>query len=207
MVDPLQDRSPALVAAPAVSTTGHAAAHALDIDFTRSRRSLTPLGVLLLLAGACLATFTALDYEEAGQAVEQVQQQADRLQRAARPATQRAAARQNTETGRDVARLQAQLDNQLQGPLQRPWDAVLRGIERSTDTSVALLSLDAQGSAGTLRLTGEARSMPEVVAYTGRLRALPALRSAELVGHEWREAQGTGPLLRFVLELRWSAQP
>lgn len=202
MAAPAQDRKPAR--SPALAN-GHVATHALDVDFARTRPSLTPLGAVLLVAGACLATVTALDYEDAGTAMARAQQQHERLQRVARPAASRATAA-TTEAGRDATRLQAQLQTQLQGPLQRPWDAVLRGIEQHTDDRVALLSLDAQGVAGSLRLTGEARSMAEVVAYVDRLRALPVLRSAELAGHEWRDAQGT-PVLRFVLELRWSPQP
>jgi len=114
MADTMQDRNPALTTAPAaaaVPATGHAATHALDIDFARGRQRLTALGTVLLLAGACLAAVTALDYEEAAQAVQEVQQQADRLQRAGRPAERRVAARQGRGTAQDSARLQAQRCN------------------------------------------------------------------------------------------------
>lgn len=202
--------SPPLESAPPAS--GHAAAHALDIDFVRRRRRLSPLGALLLAAGVLVSVAVALDYEEAEQLLDPVRQQHARLQRVSAPA---ATVRRAPLSGLPAlpalpgAAAQAGGATGLQAPLQRPWDVALRGIEEATEAahgSVALLSLEAQGATGLLRLSGEARAMPEVVAYVQRLRGVGALRGVELSGHEWREVQGT-PLLRFVLDLRWSAMP
>jgi hypothetical protein len=180
---------------------GHRAAHGLDFDFAGARRRVSLTGLALLLAGACVAVVTALDYVEADATMQQVQQQHDRLQRVARPTARRVPvvpAPQQADALREADR--------MQGQLQRPWDAVLRGIEQHSNAGVALLSLDAQGAAGTWRLAAEARSMPEALAYASQLRSLAVLRSVELVGHEWRDVQGA-PVLRFVLELRWSTLP
>lgn len=180
---------------------GHVAAHALDVDFARPPRWLSRWGALLLVAGLGAALATALDALDASTALDHALQQHDRLQRAVRPAARPAlplVPRQgDAQQGADA----------LVRPWDRPWDAVLRGIEQNTDASVSLLSLDAQGAAGLWRLSGEAHSVADALAYAERLRVLSLLRSVDLVAHEWRAArEGQGPtVLRFTLELRWSA--
>jgi Tfp pilus assembly protein PilN len=92
------------------------------------------------------------------------------------------------------------------GQLQLPWDAVLREIEKSANSSVALLSVEAQGRSRTLRLTGEAKTMAEVVAYTRRLRESPLIAAANVTHHENKDG-GPVSLIRFAIEASWNSRP
>lgn len=179
---------------------GHQARHALDIDFARRRRSVSVLGAVLLLAGVAGALAVAMQYTQALEDLARAERQQARLLRQLRPTTAPGRGAQAQAAAPDAAlaaaRVQAQLDT--------PWDAVLRELERLGDPATALLSIDAKGQARTLRLTAEAKSMADVVAYSDRLRASPWVRSAYLSGHETRVSD-TVRVIRFVLEVQWQA--
>ena len=186
----------------AQSQAGHQAQHALDIDFVRQRRLASPLGLLLLAAGLAAVLAVAFEYQDARDELAQAEQRQARLLRQLRPdpaARPRAVAQVPARTdGQAVARVQAQL--------QLPWDAVLRELELLSDPTVALLSIDGQGQTRTLRIAGEARKMADVVAYVGRLRASPWVRTANLSGHEVKQA-GALSVIRFALDVSWSTSP
>jgi Tfp pilus assembly protein PilN len=69
---------------------------------------------------------------------------------------------------------------------------------------VAILGVEAQGQAHSLRVTGEAREMADVVAYVRRLRKSPSIESANLSHHEEKQA-GTVKVIRFSLDANWRA--
>jgi Tfp pilus assembly protein PilN len=54
-------------------------------------------------------------------------------------------------------------------------------------------------------LTGEARTMADVLAYVGRLGASPGIAAATLSGHEER-ASGAVRRVRFSLDVTWRPQ-
>lgn len=170
---------------------------ALNIDFALSRRRYPALAWWLLaigLAGAALALGDVLQaqaqWHEADQAL---RQQADR------PRTRPVAA------GPALSPQASHASEAARAALTRPWGPLLRTLEAHTPASVALLSLEASGSAagaGALRLIGEARDVSDAVAYVEALRAAPPIRAAELTHHETREVDGVA-LLRFSIDVVW----
>jgi len=86
-----------------------------------------------------------------------------------------------------------------------PWDAVLREIESRSDPAVALLSVEVQGQARTIRITGEAKTMADAVAYVSRLRESQVLTAVFLSGHDEKQADAV-TVVRFSLDAKWSGR-
>lgn len=179
---------------------------ALGFNFAGHRRISSPLGLTLLAAGVAAFAVITLDYLAASEDLARVQARHERMVRldsATRPG-KRVAALPATAAS-SIAGDSANASNtvmRVTQQLQLPWDALLQDLETLVDPSVALLSLDAQGQAHTLRLTGEAKTMAEVLAYVGRLRALPSLDAAQLTSHEEKLA-GTVKVIRFTVDANW----
>ena len=91
--------------------------------------------------------------------------------------------------------------------LQRDWRALLGTLEAAAqDPGVALLTLEQDGGRGGLRLSGEARSLPEVFAYVKRLEADGGLRDVRLGSYEFH-ASGPQQVVGFTVTARWEARP
>lgn len=170
---------------------------ALDINFVRRRRFASPLGWLLMLVGALGLGVVALDHNQAQDELQAVQARAQRLARDGKnPTARRDTAPVSPETATAAARANV--------ALAQPWDGLLQELEALRDPKVALLGVEAQAATRSLRLTGEARSMTDVVAYVNRLRRSPMAQSAVLATHEARR-DGEVDVIRFSLDVVWKA--
>lgn len=171
--------------------------NALDINFVQRRRLGSSLGVLLLATGMVAAVLVGSDYLAVSDELARVEQKQARLQKT-----------QASPVRRDNPAPASQDDKQFVDPvmsqLQLPWSAILQEIEARTGPAVALLDLEAQGQARTLHLTGEAKSMSDVVAYVSRLRESPLIEAAHLSHHEEVQAQSV-TVIRFSLDATWKA--
>jgi Tfp pilus assembly protein PilN len=173
--------------------------NALGLNFVKRRRYVSPLGLFLSVVGVVAVALVVLDYSDARDELARVQQQQARQQRpVATPRPRVSAKPLPKEDANVVGRVATQLN--------LPWNTVLNDIDSLVDPAVAVLSVEAQGPARSLRLIGEAREMTEVVAYLRRLRKLPSITSANLSHHEERTAAGI-TVLRFSLDATWRATP
>ncbi|OQW86633.1 MAG: hypothetical protein BWK72_16225 [Rhodoferax ferrireducens] len=167
----------------------------LDINFVKRRRLASSLGWLLLAAGLVAAGTVSGDYLAARDELGRVEmKQARSLKSTASPARRALAEPVVGEDRLAVERVVSQL--------QLPWDTILSEIETRTGPKVALLDIEAQGQTRTLRLTGEAKSMSDVVAYLGRLRQSRYVAAADLSHHEEKQS-GAVPVIRFSLDATW----
>lgn len=171
--------------------------HALDINFAGHRRFGSALGLLLFAISVVAAAVVAIDYLDAREELERAEARQARLQRPAAASRQRGGA---APVARDESRAIERVGSQL----RLPWDAMLREVELRSDPAVALLSVEAQGQTRRLHLTGEARTMVDVVAYVSRLRESPWIKTAYLSGHEEKQV-GAVRVIRFSLDATWSA--
>ena len=170
--------------------------HTLGINFVQRPRFSSSLGLLLFVVGVAAAGAVAVDYLDAREELERVEAKQARLQRPD------AALRPKASTA-PVARDDAQAVERVASQLRTPWDAMLHEIELRADPAVALLSVEAQGQKRSLRLTGEAKEMADVVAYVGHLRESPWIKAAYLTGHEEKQV-GAVRVIRFSLDATWS---
>jgi Tfp pilus assembly protein PilN len=170
----------------------------LNIDFVQRRRRSSWWALAVLGVGLAFLVVALADHIDARDALAvadariermQARQKRDRaLQRRGEPAVQVLAETPAVRNG--VARLNL------------PWDAILRELEQHADASIALISIESQGQGRSLRLTGEAKSMVDVLAYVGRLAASPGIAAATLSGHEVRPS-GAVQVVRFSLDVSW----
>ena len=168
----------------------------LRIDFLNRRPPASLLGWALMLAGVASMAVAALDY---GQARDELQSTLDRAERQARGSKVRTRGAAPA-VAPELVRVSARADDAL----SQPWGRLLRELETLADTRVALLGVEAQGAARTLRIAGEAATMADVVDYVERLRQSPMALSAVLSSHELRSAEGA-QVIRFSVDMAWGA--
>lgn len=169
----------------------------LAVDFTARR----PLGSAfgLLLAGLGLAASAALgaDYLAAEEELRRVEARVERARRHQPPLRARAPAGGGAAEKDERANVRG-----IVKALRAPWSALLGELELATDESVAVLDVSTNSQGRWLRLTAEAKTMDDVLAYLGRLRDSPWLDSVALTSHETK--QGGAPAIRFAVEVAWS---
>lgn len=168
---------------------------ALAINFVQHRRFGSALGLVLLAVGMVAAMAVAVDYVEARTELDRVQ-----LRQARQPDPD-AMPRQRTSAP-PAALNDAKAVGNAVSQLGLPWNAVLHEMESLSDPAVAILSVEGQGQARTLRITGEAKTMADVVTYVGQLRGSRWIGSAYLSSHEDKQA-GAVKVLRFALDVTW----
>lgn len=177
--------------------------YALDIDFIEHRRIASPLGLLLFAVGVMAMGVVAVDYLDAHEELQRVETQHARLLRQVR---HDAAPRQHQrESAPTVARDDVKATERIVSQLNLPWNALLHELENLADPGIALLSIESQGQTRTLRLTGEAKTIGDVVAYVTRLRESPQVATATLSGHEEKQA-GAVEVIRFSLDVDWNSR-
>lgn len=174
---------------------------AVDLDFSGRRRPPGALGWLMLVGGLSAAVGVLHEFDVAETRLAEERHAYERARRhsaVARPV--RSPEPPLTDPERHAAL-------GLAGSLGRDWHALLVALEAAADDpGLALLELDQDGAKGRLKLSGEARNLPEVFAFVKRLEAIPALRDVRLASYAFHQ---DGPLqvVGFDLQARWKAQP
>lgn len=174
---------------------------AVDLDFSGRRRPPGALGWLMLVGGLSAAVGVLHEFDVAETRLAEERHAYERARRQTTPAQP---ARPSVAPLAD-AEHRAVLG--LAGSLGRDWHALLAALEAAADDpGLALLEMDQDGAKGRLKLSGEARNLPEVFAFVKRLEAVPALRDVRLASYAFRQ---NGPLqvVGFDLQARWEAQP
>lgn len=86
-----------------------------------------------------------------------------------------------------------------------PWTGLLKELEgasHDTASDIALLSVEPDESKHMVRVTGESRDLPRVLAYVGRLQTSALLRYPMLETHEVRSDDPQRPV-RFAVSAEW----
>ncbi|MFC4933160.1 PilN domain-containing protein [Massilia sp. GCM10023247] len=175
----------------------------LDFAAPGLRRSLyrAPHAWAPLLAGlvVCAVALSALlDYREAAEEVEA--QRAALQARAAAPALQ--AAQVAARRGPGVSEAQAAAANAAIMQLNLPWRALHDAVRGATPASVALLALEPDSRKRVLRISAEAKSSDDMLAYVEALGREEWFGAVTLVRHEVVEQDPNRPL-RFQVDAGW----
>jgi hypothetical protein len=166
---------------------------ALGINFVAARRPVSLVAAIAALAGLLLLGAIGMDYLDTRDALSRAEKSLERLQRGARTTTARAPVAPAADS---IAAERAMAQ------LLLPWGPLLDVLEARTGPAIALLSLDVQGAGRTLRVTGEARAMADVLDYVRALRGAGPIAEVVLSGHEARMADAAQSI-RFTLDIRW----
>jgi hypothetical protein len=169
------------------------------VDFVGRRSRLTLFGTVLLLLGVGAATAACLEYRalEAQRAGLELKLQAAARSGHRDPALEARSAGLTEEAG-SVAR-----------ELGTPWTKLLAQLEdasRDSTGQIALLSVEPDRSKHNVRITGESRDLPLVLAYVQRLQSSAMLRYPMLDTHDVKIDDPQRPI-RFALTAEWRELP
>ena len=170
---------------------------ALRLDFhPRADRATRPLAwaALALAGGAAIAT--AWHLARASDALADLRARHGVLEARTRPAPVRAEV-VGPELARRITSANLAID-----ALAVPWDALFRSIESAGARGLGVMSLVPNARTHQLRLSGEARAVPELLAYVDRLTALQALQLVHLEGYETVQRDGVA-VVSFTVAATW----
>jgi Tfp pilus assembly protein PilN len=88
--------------------------------------------------------------------------------------------------------------------LNLPWRALHDAVQSATPAAIALLALEPDAKRRSLRITAEAKSSDDMIAYVVRLRGQDGFGAVALVRHEINEQDPNRPI-RFQVDAAWSA--
>jgi hypothetical protein len=168
----------------------------LRLDHFGPERHTGRAGWILLTAAVLCAAVLAM-WQHA------LVQQLDAAERRAARATPAAAVLPATFDPRrlDDAARRAQA---VAAELRLPWAELFDAVEAAADPSVALLAIEPDARRAALRVSGEARDKPAMLAYLTRLGAQPPIARALLESHAER---GEGRRVQFTLIAHWELRP
>ena len=170
---------------------------ALQLDFhPRAERASRPLAWAALALAGGFAIATAWHLARTGDALADLRARHDVLEARTRPAPVRAEV-----IGPELAHRIASA-NQAIDALAVPWDALFRSIESADARGLGVMSLVPNARTHQLRLSGEARAVPELLAYVDRLTALQQLQQVHLEGYETVERDGVA-VVSFTVAATW----
>lgn len=87
--------------------------------------------------------------------------------------------------------------------LNLPWRALHDAVGAATPASIALLALEPDARKRSIKITAEARSSDNMVAYVEQLKQQELFAGVTLVRHEINEQDANRPI-RFQLEAEWT---
>jgi Tfp pilus assembly protein PilN len=175
-------------------------ARRIAIDFAPRRLRWSALAVTLLIAAGALVVGLVAYQRQAGVRLAGQQSELAALERS------------RSETNRprvpagSVPAERVRAVNDAIRRLNLPWDTIFAALAAVAHPHVALLSLQPQPQAGTIKLAGEAKTIEAMLAYQRRLESRPEFESALLTRHEIR-TKDAGQPVRFWIDARWRATP
>lgn len=174
-----------------------------DIDFSGSRAQVRQRSLMLLATGLVVASAAIWSIKTVHDERASIRQQAEAMRNGPAPRSRGAVteAAMPPERLREVAQA-----NRIASRLNLPWSGLFDAIEHSATAPVALLALQPDPQDGTVRLSGEARSLPAVLAYLELLQQQPVLADVRLESHETLVQEPQRPV-RFVAVTQWRLRP
>lgn len=172
----------------------------LQLDFhPRAARATQPLAWAALVLAALVAATTGWRLAQADDALADLRARHDVLEARTHPPIARPEA-----VGPAVAHRIASA-NQTIDALGVPWLDLLRALESADARGLGVMALAPNARTHLLRLSGEARSVPELLAYVDRLAALRVLQQVHLEGYETVQRDGVD-VISFTVAATWQSQ-
>lgn len=174
----------------------------IDIDFQHRSLAANATGAVLLLLGISAAAASMWWHAEIGSAVEDVETRVTDVKRMMRRTTVRI-----TESPRDTREMQQELRvaNTVIRQMTIPWDRLFSELASSADETIALLAVQPDVQSRQVRISGEAKDLQAMLAYSRRLEA-GMLTGVMLIGHEIKTQDPQRPVV-FSMTAGWGEQP
>lgn len=163
----------------------------LDFDFHAAPVRPSAAGLVLALAGAAALAWSMHAWEAARDREAGLDLQIASLENV-RPASAPRAEPANVASQETQARIAAQLAWR--------WQPAFDALAGARDKRIALVALDANQAKAHLKLTAEARTLEDAVAWIERLQGQPGVKSAALTQHEFQADADQRPV-RFIVDV------
>lgn len=175
----------------------------LRLKFPYHEQSLPQIDFSILLIGLLILAGVFLQYR---QITEEVNYWNNRVERLEKQQQQKAAPRSRStprirEFGQEIRKEITQA-NTILDQINLPWEALFDSIEHAATEEIALLSLQPNVSNQTLRISGEAKSMSELLDFVEALEREPVFENVHLLNYKIRQDNPQRPII-FLLTATW----
>ena len=173
----------------------------LRLDFQPSRSGA--LALVALLAAVMLCVDAALDWQAAGQRLDDIESRVTEAEKRYKRLNRR-----GSEASERIAALppeQSKALNQATAAIAFDWESIYRAVDRASGEDVALLAIVPDMAGKTLQISGEARSLKAALAFVEALPQAPLAR-ASLSSHKIKQADPQRPVL-FEIVAQWRMAP
>lgn len=178
-------------------------AQRLQLDFAAGAHRASRAGLAVLFVAALALAAGAV---ELASALTTHSRLADTLAAVDSRRDSMAAGPSRTAAPDPKALAQARAVRQVSQSLMTPWGDLLESLESVPVQSVAVLSIEPSVSKRSIRITAEARSAKDMLAYLGALQREPRLAAVVLASHQV-QPQAPGAPVRFQVRATWGAAP
>ena len=163
----------------------------LDLDFSQSRRGSLWLGRLLLGVAALVMVDAGVSYQTANEALRENEA------RLAKPAPRGRAPKVSPQ---EIAAVRETVQR-----LSLPWDELFVALESAANDRVALAAIEPDVRAGTVKISGDGKDYLSALSYVANLSRTEGLDAVQLVRHEHKANEPSGPV-SFAVSAAWGAR-
>jgi|GEM_PF-5127232 len=182
---------------------------AFSSEFSPIKRRPSHWDLLFLAVGAVTIGFVAMSYLDCRNQVESAEAKNQSLARksgvkSVADVSSSSRGRKNSEP--TPASDELNVASRAMAQIQTPWNEVLSELEKATDETVALTQMESEAKSRNVRLSGEAKTISDVLAFAERLRKSGRFSEVALVGEESKQA-GPVKVVGFTMQAAWSPKP
>ena len=175
----------------------------LRLKFPDRGQSVPHIDFSILLIGLLVLAGVLLQFR---QVTEEVNHWTNRVERLEKQQQQKAAPRTRStprikefsqEIRKEITQANALLDQ-----INLPWETLFDAIEHAATEEIALLSLQPNVASRTLRLSGEAKSMAELLDFVEALERELVFENVHLLNYKVKQDNPHRPII-FLLTAAW----
>ncbi|MER0169087.1 MAG: fimbrial assembly protein [Nitrosomonas sp.] len=175
----------------------------LRLKFPDRGQSVPHIDFSILLIGLLVLAGVLLQFR---QVTEEVNHWTNRVERLEKQQQQKAAPRTRStprikefsqEIRKEITQANAILDQ-----INMPWETLFDAIEHAATEEIALLSLQPNVASRTLRLSGEAKSMSELLDFVEALERELVFENVHLLNYKVKQDNPHRPII-FLLTAAW----
>ncbi len=175
----------------------------LKLKFPYREQSIPQVDITILLIGLLVSLAVLLQYRHL---TEEVNHWSSRVERLEKLQQQKNAPRTRStarirEFGQEIRKEVAQA-NAVLDQINLPWEALFDSIEHAATDEIALLSLQPNVSSRTLRISGEARNMSELLDFVEALERETVFENVHLINYRIKQDNPHRPIV-FLLTAVW----
>ncbi len=175
----------------------------LKLKFPYHEQSIPHVDYSILLIGLLILAGVLLQYRHI---TEEVNYWSNRVERLEKQQQQKAAPRARSTRVKEFSqeiRKEITQANSILDQINLPWEALFDSIESASTEHIALLSLQPNVANRLLRISGEARSMSELLDFVEALERELVFENVHLLNYKIKQDNPQRPII-FLLTATWT---